>query len=121
MRLAGYGGSVIYGSTTATGVKGWVLDYTYKVEDVRGFDDGINPNPLPTVMEWGGSLDAWKDGAPIPLNVQVALQLKESNATGQTCTGSAYFVGFHDSVVVDGVVAYTYDYVGKGTFYPPTA
>ena len=120
-RLAGYGGSVLVGTSTVAGIKQWDIDYRYKTVDVRGFDDGINPNPLPTVMDWGGSFVGFKDGTALALGAQVGLQLKESNTTGQAWTGSAYVFANRISVVVDGVVGYSYDFIGKGTLTVTTA
>ena len=120
-RLAGFGGSVTVGTVAQTGMKEWSLDYTITVLDGRGFDDGQQPNPVMGPIEWGGSFRANKDGPPLAQGSLVALNLKESTTTGQAWTGSAYVTAVHPTVVVDGLVEYAYDFVGKGTLTQATA
>lgn len=123
-RVKGCGGSVLVGTGTAgvTGIREWTLDYTVNIIDGRGFDDACEPNPVIGMKEWGGSFRGFKDGAPITtLFEEVAIQLKESDTTGQEWTGSAVITGIHPHVSVDGLVEYSYDFMGKGTLTEATA
>lgn len=120
-RLAGYGGSVLIGTTAATGIREWTLDHTVAVQDGRGFDDGQNPHPVMTVKDWGGSFKGPKDGAPLALFATCTLNLQESTTTGQKYTGSAIIIGLHETVAVDGLIECSYDYVGYGALTIATA
>jgi len=120
-RVAGYGGEVQIGTVTQTGIREWTLDYTVAVLDGRGFDDGQQPHPVMGAIEWGGSFRGPKDGAPITPFTEVGLVLQESTETGQSWSGSAFITGIHDTVAVDGLVEYSYDFVGKGTLTIATA
>ena len=120
-RLAGYGGSVLVANASATGIREWSLDYIVEVYDARGFDDGQQPHPIMGKIDWSGSFRGAKDGAPLSIGTQVALQLRESNTTGQVSTGSGFITGLHPTVAIDGLVEYAYDFVGLGTLTLPTA
>lgn len=120
-RLAGFGGEVQIGTVAQTGIREWSMDYTVAVLDGRGFDDGQLPHPVMGAIEWGGSFRGPKDGAPITPFTAVALVLQESTTTGQSWTGSAFVTGVHDNVGVDGLIEYSYDFVGKGTLTIATA
>ena len=120
-RLAGYGGEVQIGTVAQTGIREWTLDDTITVLDGRGFDDGQNPHPVMGAYEWGGSFRGPKDGAPIAKGTEIALTLQESTTSGQEWTGSAFITGRHASTPVDGLVEYSYDFVGKGALTAATA
>jgi len=122
-RLRGCGGSVLIGTSTvgAVGVKAWSLDYTVNILDGRGFDDACEPHPVVGMKDWGGSLTALKDGAPLTLFTTAAITLRESTTTGQNHTGSAIFTEYHETVSVDGLIELTYNYVGVGTLTMATA
>lgn len=120
-RLAGHGGSVEVGTVAQTGIREWTIDDTLTVLDGRGFDDGQLPHPVMGAGEWGGSFRGPKDAAPIAIGTAIALVLKESTTTGQSWTGSAFITGRHGSTPVDGLVEYSYDFVGKGTLTAATA
>jgi len=49
------------------------------------------------------------------------MTFQESTTTGQDWTGSAILTGIHPTVSVDGLVEYSYDFVGKGTLTIATA
>lgn len=116
-RVRGCGGSIIVGTGTTgvVGIKEWSLDYTVDILDGRGFDDACQPNPVIGMITWGGSFRGPKDGAPLAMFATAAIQLKESTTTGQAFTGSAILTEFHDTVSVDGLVEYSYTFLGKGT------
>jgi len=120
-RLAGYGGAVKLGTVDQTGIREWTLDYTVTVLDGRGFDDGINPHPVMGARTWGGSFRGPKEAAPMTLFASAALVLQESTTGGQNHSGSAFLTGIHETVDVDGLVEYSYDYVGTGTLTIATA
>lgn len=120
-RVAGHGGAVQIGTVSQTGIREWTLDYTVSVLDGRGFDDGQNPHPVMGAIDWGGSFRGAKDGVPITPFTLVGLVLQESTTTGASWTGSGYVTGAHDSVAVDGIIEYSYDFVGSGTLTIATA
>ncbi len=120
-RLVGTAGNVLIGTATATGIKGWNLDYTFKVEETTGFDSGGHRAFTPVIDEWSGNFEGFKDGAPLTPGTLVALSLKESATTGQIYTGSAIVMGLHGTVVVDSVVTYKYDFQGSGALTLATA
>lgn len=120
-RVPGYGGSVQIGTVAQTGIREWTLDYTVAVLDGRGFEDAGEPHPVMGAKDWGGSFRGPKDGAPITAFSEVGLTLKESTTTGQEWSGSAYITAVHPSVPVDGLIEYSYDFVGKGTLTVATA
>jgi len=120
-RVRGCGGDVLIGTVSATGIREWSLDYTVNILDGRGFDDACEPHPVLGMQEWGGSFRGPKDGAPLALFTTAAVTLQESTTTGQEWTGSALISAIHPSVSVDGLVEYSYDFVGIGTLTIATA
>lgn len=122
-RVRGCGGNVIVGTGTTgvTGIREWSLDYTVNIIDGRGFDDAGEPHPVLGMQTWEGKFNGPKDGAPLTLFATAALTLKESTTTGQQWSGSALLSGIHPSVTVDGLVQYSYDFVGIGTLTIATA
>jgi len=120
-RLAGFGGEIKIGTVSQTGIREWNLDHSIAVLDGRGFDDGQQPHPVMGAIEWGGSFRGPKDGAPIAQGSEIALTLQESTTTGQSWSGSAFVTAVHPTAAVDGLVEYSYDFVGKGTLTQATA
>jgi len=122
-RLKGSGGNVKYGAgpSTAAGIRSWTLDYTMNVEDVTGFDSSGHKEFLPTIDEWSGSFEGFKDGAPISIGTEVALELEESSTANQEWTGQGIITAVHANVAVDGVVTYSYDFQGTGALTPASA
>jgi predicted secreted protein len=119
--LLGKAGEVL-ATATATGIKSWTLDQTQEMIDCTDFADLGRKNFIVGPSEWGGSFEGYKDGAPLAISTAgITLQLKESATTGQIFTGTAYITGFHANVSWDGVVTYSYDYVGCGTLTLATA
>jgi len=115
-RLAGTGGNVKYGAgpTTVAGIKSWTLDYVYNTAEGTGFDSSGHKEFKPTLDEWSGSFEGSKDGAPISIGTEVALELEESATAGQEWTGQAIITAVHSSVTVEGLVTYSYDFQGTG-------
>jgi hypothetical protein len=122
-RVRGCGGSIIVGTGTTgvAGIREWSLDYTVNIIDGRGFDDACEPHPVLGMQTWEGSFRGAKDGAPLALFATSAINLKESTTTGQNWSGSALISGIHPTVTVDGLVEYSYDFVGIGTLTIATA
>ena len=115
-RLVGYGGSVYIGSDIA-GIKSWKVDYTFEVVETTGFDSGGAKVYLPGLKGWSGSFEGYKDGAPLTIGTQIALELKES-AT-QKYNGQAIVTGLHPSVSVDGLAVVSYDFQGTAGLTVP--
>ena len=102
------------------GIKSWSLDYTLDTMDTTDFaDGGTTPHPrsfLPGLSGWSGSFEGYKDGVPKALSFSsaVKLVLAETITAGQNWIGDAFITGIHPNVSVDGVISYTYDFVGTG-------
>lgn len=121
-RLKGCGGSILIGTATVDGIREWTLDYVVSILDGRGFDDACEPHPVIGMKTWSGNFRGFKDGAPITtLFEEVAIELKESDTTGQVHSGSAIITAVHPRASVDGLVEYSYDFEGKGTLTLATA
>ena len=119
-RAAGYAGSVYIGANKA-GVKSWTLDDVQNTEEGRGFDDTGAPHPVATTYDWSGSFEGFKDGAPIAKGSEISLELRETQTATQKWTGTAIITARHTATAVDGLIAYSYDFVGKGALTPPSA
>ncbi len=119
---AGKAGEVLIG-LEVTGIKSWTLDYTVGVVDTTDFAASGVRSILPSVSQWSGTFEGYKDGTALPLGTtnQVALELHETQTATQKWTGQAYITGIHPSVSYDGVVSYSYDFEGTGALTPPTA
>ena len=120
-RLSGKAGSVQYAGVAATGIKQWSMEHTYEILESTGFDSSGHREYIPGVDDWKGNFAGPKDGAPLAVGVQVALVLKESETAGQRFTGSAILSVGGRTVTVDGLVEYTYNFVGTGTLTEATA
>ena len=122
-RLKGSGGNVKYGAGPATvaGIRSWSLDYVMNVEDTTAFDSSGHKAFTPTIDEWAGTFEGFKDGAPITIGTEVALELEEAATANQEWTGQAVITGIHPNVTVDGVVNYTYDFQGTAALTPASA
>ena len=120
-RVRGCGGDVLIGTASATGIREWSLDYTISIIDGRGFDDACEPHPIVGMKTWDGSFRGPKDGVPLTLFTTAGMTFQESTTTGQSWTGSAILTGIHPTVSVEGLVEYSYDFVGIGTLTIATA
>jgi hypothetical protein len=120
-RLAGTAGEVTIDGASATGIKSWTLDDVQNILDGKGFDDVGLPHPVAGGYDWTGSFEGPKDGAPIARGTTIALVLKESQTATQKWSGNAIISGRHPSVASDGLVTYSYDFVGYGALTAPTA
>jgi hypothetical protein len=119
---SGRAGEVYIGSSM-TGIKSWTLDYTVSVVDTTDFADAGVRTILPSISQWSGSFEGYKDGTAIVLGVSspVSLELRETQTGTQKWTGSVYITGVHPSVSFDGTVNYAYDFEGTGALTAPSA
>lgn len=119
---AGKAGEVNIG-TEMTGIKSWTLDYTVGIVDTTDFSDSGVRSIVPSVSQWSGSFEGYKDGTAATLGTSssVSLQLQETQTTTEKWTGTAYITGVHPSVSYDGTVNYAYDFEGTGALVAPTA
>ena len=118
---AGKAGEVLIGAEI-TGVKSWTLDYTVGVVDTTDFADSGVRSIVPSISQWSGSFEGYKDGTSITLGTATAcdLVLYETQTDTQKWSGSAYITGVHPSVSYDGTVNYAYDFEGTGALTAPT-
>ena len=110
-KLAGYAGSVYIGSNIA-GIKSWTLDYIMGVLETTGFDSSGHKTFIPSIDEWSGSFEGYKDAAPQGIGTEIALELRESQTATQKWAGQAIITAIHPSTSVDGLVTYSYDFQG---------
>lgn len=113
-KLAGYTGSVYIGSNIA-GIKSWTLDYIMSVAETTGFDSSGHKTFIPTIDEWSGSFEGYKDAAPQTIGTEIALELRESQTATQKWAGQAIITAIHPATATDGVVTYSYDFQGTAT------
>jgi len=102
------------------GIKSWTLDDGYEVQEGRAFSDAGAPHPVVTITNWGGSFEGFKDGAPIARGTLVSIELQESSTATQQWRGNAIITARHPNVAIDGLVTYSYDFVGYGALVEPT-
>jgi predicted secreted protein len=120
-RLVGYGGCVKVATNTIAGIRAWSLDQHVEAIETTGFDSSGKKVFTPGISEWSGSFEGFKDGAPLTIGSEVALELQESATATQKHTGQAIITDFHPSNSVDGVVLYSYDFQGTSTLTIATA
>ena len=119
---AGKAGEVFVGAEV-TGIKSWTLDYTVGVVDTTDFADSGVRSIVPSISQWSGSFEGYKDAIAIVLGTATAvnLVLKETATTAERWSGSVYITGVHANVSFDGTVNYAYDFEGTGALTVPTA
>ncbi len=121
MHIAGISGAVIAsGTTAASGIKSWSLDYTKEMLESTDFADAGVKSYILGGSGWAGSFEGLKDGVPLALATGTVL-LSLSESTTSTWTGVAYVTGVHPSVSFDGIVSYAYDFQGTGALTPTAA
>ena len=102
----------IRAAKAVAGIKSWTLDKVMGTQETTGFDSSGHKTFIPTIDEWAGSFEGYKDGAPLTIGTIVALELRESSTATQQWRGSAIITGLHPSGSVDGLIMYTYDFQG---------
>lgn len=110
-KLAGYAGSVYIGSNIA-GIKSWTLDYVMSVAETTGFDSSGHKTFIPTIDEWSGSFEGYKDAAPQTIGTEITLSIRESQTSTQWWAGQAIITAIHPAASVDGLITYSYDFQG---------
>lgn len=111
-KLAGYGGAVKITAASVAGIKSWSLDYSFTALESTGFDSSGHKTFIPGIDEWSGSFEGYKDGAPLTVGTEIALELEESSTANQEWTGQAIITAIHPATSVDGLVLYSYDFQG---------
>jgi len=121
VHLSGKSGYVQSPNTVA-GIKSWSLDYTSDALETTDFADGGVKSYIVGGRGWSGSFEGYKEGVAQILTViassPVTLKLYE-DAT-YFWTGSAIITGVHATTPHDGIVSYSYDFVGVLGLTPPT-
>jgi len=103
------------------GIKSWTLDYVMNVLETTGFDSSGHKTFIPSVDEWSGSFEGYKDGAPLAIGSSVGLELQESSTSTQQWRGTAIITAVHPATAIDGLVTYSYDFQGTRKLEIPTA
>jgi hypothetical protein len=111
----------VWAGAAIAGLKSWTLDKTVDVYDSTGFDSSGAKTFLPGASSWSGSFEGWKDGAPLAVGTVIGLELRESSTSTQQWRGMAIITAVHDSVTIDGLVAYSYDFQGTNALEVATA
>lgn len=120
-RIVGYGGDVTIGDASVAGIKSWKLDFTYDALEGTGFDSiGVKVYKS-GLRGWSGSFEGYKDGVPLTIGTEIALDLEESQTGGQLYTGQAIITGLHPSVSTDGLAVVSYDFQGTAGLVIATA
>lgn len=120
--IAGKNGTVTIGGNPITGMKSWTLDYVADMLETTDFADAGVKTYIVGASGWSGTFEALKDGAPQGLaGAAITLLLEESATTSQEWTGSAYITGVHAATSADGIVGYTYDFLGNGALTAASA
>ena len=111
----------VWAGAAISGVKSWTLDKTVDVYESTGFDSSGAKTYLPGASSWSGSFEGYKDGAPLAVGSVIGLELRESSTATQQWRGMAIITGVHDTVSVDGLVTYSYDFQGTDALELATA
>ena len=123
---ANYQASTIYldqiqAVAATSGIRNWTMDYTVDTVEVTDFANSGVAAYLPTVSRWGGTFDGLKDGIPLTIGAQIAIELGETSTGTQAWIGSAVLTGVTSNTAFDGVVTYSYTYQGTDIMMVPTA
>lgn len=121
-RIAGYGGDCYIAAAQVAGIREWSIDDVNNVGETSGFDGGQDKTFLPTMNEWSGSFNGYKDGAPLAKGAVVAASFREVDGTATTYwTGNIIITGRSAGATVDGIITYNYTFQGTGALTAPTA
>jgi len=97
------------------GIRSWNLDYTADTLDVTDFGSSGIKEYIIAGYGWAGSFEGYKDGAPLTIGSEYGLELAESATSTQMWLGNAFITAVHPTVDINGVIAYSYDFIGTGT------
>ena len=103
------------------GIREWSMDVAAGVQDSSAFSDGQSKVFTVTNLEWSGSFDGFKDGAPLNIGTVVGLELQESSTVTQMWRGSGIITNVTPGSSVDGLVTYGYSFQGIHALEWPTA
>jgi len=102
----------IRAAKNVAGINSWSLDYTADSLDTTDFHSaGVKENII-GASGWSGSFSGYKDGAPLSIGTQYGIELAESATATQMFVGNIFITGVHPSVGHDGIVSYSYDFIG---------
>ncbi|MDD5510914.1 MAG: hypothetical protein PHI12_08890 [Dehalococcoidales bacterium] len=96
------------------GIKSWSLDYTADTLETTDFGDAGVKSYIIGGAGWSGTFEGYKDGIPLSIGSAIILALGESLTPGQQWLGDAFITEVHPNVAHDGIVSYTYNFVGSG-------
>ena len=111
--ISGKAGSVDTGSAVS-GIKSWTLDYTSDALESTDFADAGIKSYIVGGKGWSGTFEGYKDGVAQILTVIASspITLKLYEDLTYFWTGSAIITGVHATTSHDGIVSYSYDFVG---------
>jgi len=116
----------IVAGTEVVGIREWSIDVAAGVVDSTGFSDGQDKVFTVVQKEWSGSFSGFKDGAPLAIGTNVAIELMEAEValpgpSTAAWRGQAVVTNVKPASSVDGVVQYAYDFQGiYGLEWPTT-
>lgn len=113
MATSGKNGYVDTGSAVA-GIKSWTLDYTSDALESTDFADLGVKAYIVGGKGWSGSFEGYKDGVAQILTADAASPVTLALYEDATYfwTGPAIITGVHATTSHDGIVSYSYDFVG---------
>jgi len=120
-RLSGVAGQVTVASAEVVGIKSWTLNHTFDTLDTTGFDSSGHRTFLPGLDGFNGSFEGYKDGAPLTIGTEIALELRQSATSTQKYTGQAIINSAADTVTVEGLCTASYSFTGTVALVIATA
>lgn len=102
------------------GIKSWTIEKTVAALDVTDFADTGEAAFIPSVSEWHGTFEGYKEEAPLAIGSEVYLILGETSTMTHVWIGKAIITDCRGSTDHDGVVSYSYDFQGTGALQIPT-
>lgn len=119
-RLSGKAGEV-KAAASVTGIKQWSLDQHVDALDGTGFDSSGVRAFIPGCSDWKGRFSGPKNGAPLTIGAEIAMELLESQTATQKFTGQGILTDLSVEVSHDGLVMYSYSFQGTGALVIATA
>ena len=107
---AGKSGHLKQAHTIIAGIKAWALDYVAAPGDITDFESSGHKEFIICLDEWSGTFEGSLDGTPLTLGSAYDVELFINATTGYS--GSAFIVGIHPGVNVEGVNVINYDFQG---------
>jgi len=94
------------------GIKSWTLDYTSDALESSDFASAGVREYIIGASGWSGSFEGFKEGAPLSIGTIWGVELAESATATQTWAGNIIITNVTASNSFDGVVSYTYSFMG---------